>query len=57
MKAESNEIIGAGKAKFGDVTGDQGLQADGRNQKVKGKVQKAINQIKGKVKDMPSHGS
>ena len=52
IKGRGKEVIGAGKEKLGEMTGDEQLQAEGRSQKVAGKVQKAVDRVKGKAQEI-----
>ncbi len=52
IKGKSKEVIGAGKEKLGEITGDEQLQAEGRSQKTEGKVQKAVGRVKDKAKEI-----
>ena len=45
IKGAFHEVKGKLKEKAGDVTGDSDLAADGRVEKVAGKVQKKVGQI------------
>ena len=47
IKGKANEAVGAVRAKTGDVTGNEKMQAKGETQQAKGKSQ----QVVGKAKD------
>lgn len=50
IKGKGKEVIGAGKQKLGEMTGDEELQADGRSQETEGKLQGAVGRVKAKAK-------
>ncbi len=52
IKGKGKEVIGAGKEKLGEMTGDERLQAEGRSQNVEGKVQKAVGRVKDKATEI-----
>jgi uncharacterized protein YjbJ (UPF0337 family) len=47
-----DELKGRGKAAWGNVTGDQQLQAEGEADKLKGKVERGIGDLKDKAEDL-----
>ncbi len=52
IKGKGKEVIGAGKQKLGEMTGDEELQGEGRSQETEGKLQGAVGQVKAKAKEI-----
>ena len=52
VKGKTNEVVGAGRRKTGDVTGNESMESKGAAQQSKGKAQQAIGSVKDKVGDL-----
>ena len=52
MKGKGNEVVGGAKEKFGEVTGDRDMEAEGEAQELKGKTQGAWGDVKDKAEDL-----
>jgi uncharacterized protein YjbJ (UPF0337 family) len=50
-KGTIDELKGRGKSAWGNVTGDQQMQAEGEADKLKGKVERGIGDLKDKAED------
>ena len=46
IKGKTHEVAGGTKAKVGRAAGNPRLEAEGKDQKVGGKVQKKVGQVK-----------
>jgi uncharacterized protein YjbJ (UPF0337 family) len=46
IKGKAHEVAGATKSKAGKATGNPRLKAEGEDQKLGGKVQKKVGQVK-----------
>jgi uncharacterized protein YjbJ (UPF0337 family) len=56
LKGTMDDAAGRAKRQVGEWTGDTKTQADGAAQQVKGKVEKAVGNVKDAVRDM-GHGN
>lgn len=52
VKGKTNELVGAGRRKTGDVTGNESMEAKGAAQQSKGKGQQVVGAVKDKVEDL-----
>lgn len=52
MKGKANEAVGTVKAKTGEHTGNERMQAEGENQEMKGKAQGMMGPAKDKARDI-----
>jgi len=52
VKGTMDDAAGRAKRQVGEWTGDSKTQADGATQQVKGKVEKAVGNVKDAVHDM-----
>jgi uncharacterized protein YjbJ (UPF0337 family) len=52
IKGKAKDVIGTGKEKLGEMTGDERLQSEGRSQKAEGKVQNVVGRIKDKAREV-----
>lgn len=52
IKGKGKDVIGTGKQKLGEMTGDETLQAEGRSQKAEGKVQTVVGRVKDKAREV-----
>lgn len=50
IQGKGKDLIGTGKEKLGEMTGDEPLQAEGRSQKAEGKVQNVVGRVKDKAR-------
>jgi uncharacterized protein YjbJ (UPF0337 family) len=52
MSGDSDKFAGKVKEAAGDITGDQGLKAEGEKQQVAGGVKKAGEKVKDKAEEL-----
>lgn len=52
VKGKTNELVGAGRRKTGDVTGNESMESKGAAQESKGKGQQVVGAVKDKVEDL-----
>jgi len=51
-KGTIDELKGRGKAAWGNVTGDQQMEAEGNADQIKGKVERGMGDLKDKAEDL-----
>ena len=51
-KGTVDELKGRGKAAWGNVTGDKQMEAEGKADELKGKVERGIGDLKDKAEDL-----
>lgn len=52
MKGQMRRAVGAGKETAGKATGNRRMEASGRSDRAKGKVQSKVGEAKQKVRDV-----
>jgi len=51
LKGKTNEMVGAARQKTGELTGNEKMEGRGAGQRVKGKAQQALGDVKDEVKE------